>query len=183
MVGPAADGEAPDGALRGGGGRVGRRRPHHPARRPVRSVYDRWQGPQDRSISARQPARSWTALPVLDADQNLRPSHRALVPTATLAKVIEKAVKHALGDGPRCDGARMFLLKVLGADQIRVYLNSRSKMRRGRNVQVRKVTKSCERTQSMYSRESYSILEWIKALLIIFIVCPTVILAVGLCLR
>ena len=46
-------------------------------------------------------------------------------PPETLAKVVEKAVKHALGDGPRCDGARMFLLKVLGADQIRVYLNSR----------------------------------------------------------
>ena len=41
-----------------------------------------------------------------------------------MAKIVEKAVQDALGDGPRCDGARMFLLRVLGADQIRVYLNS-----------------------------------------------------------
>ncbi|MGI8427181.1 MAG: hypothetical protein ACR2M4_11430 [Actinomycetota bacterium] len=46
-------------------------------------------------------------------------------PPETLAKVIEKAVKHALGDGPRCDGARMFLLGVLGPDQIHVFLNNR----------------------------------------------------------
>ena len=33
-------------------------------------------------------------------------------PPETLAAVVAKAVKHALGDGPQCDGARMFLLRV-----------------------------------------------------------------------
>jgi hypothetical protein len=44
-------------------------------------------------------------------------------PPETLFKIVARAVRDALSDSDGRHGARLFLLRCLGADQIRVYLN------------------------------------------------------------
>jgi hypothetical protein len=58
------------------------------------------------------------------------------VPPQKLFEIVQKAVTDALGSGKRCDGARMFILRVLGADQIKVYLHGLNGSQPGSSMPV-----------------------------------------------